>query len=213
MNVNARVTLYTEFFWQCYAIQSQDFSLLHNTSDPWHSIQLPVLCVYLLEWLWSNRFAVGNTLRNTTKLYLWWRVQSLFWPSACFQGNANLYSSTAFCIRLNSSKIHSSKNHVAACAAPFIPPHSLQLRVQCTYQHPQPRFQHPLSFEYLTYCILSACALLPQHWNPQDQRIQLKDHRDLNKLSLTPFFVVLISEILNLTKLQNRFFNYFYCHK
>ena len=40
-------------------------------------------------------------------------------------GDANLYSSTVICIRLNSSKINSSNNNVAACAAPFIPLYSL----------------------------------------------------------------------------------------
>ena len=97
--------------------------LLQNTSDPWHSVQLPVLCVYLLEWFWSSRFAVGGISGNITKMHPWWRMQSLFWPSAHFWGNANLYSSTVFCIRLNSSKIHSSNNNVATCAAPFILSH------------------------------------------------------------------------------------------
>ena len=46
--------------------------------------QLPVLCVYLPGWLWSRRFAVGGTSGNTTKLHLWWRVQSLFQPIACY---------------------------------------------------------------------------------------------------------------------------------
>ena len=101
--------------------------LLQNTSDPWHSVQLLVLCIYLLEWFWSGRFVVGNTSGNSAELHLWWRVQSLFWTSARFWGDANLYSITAFCIRLNSSKVHSSNNNVATCAAPFIPPHSLQL--------------------------------------------------------------------------------------
>ena len=39
--------------------------------------------------------------------------------------NANLYLSTAFCIRLNSSMIHSSNNNLTACAAPFILLHAL----------------------------------------------------------------------------------------
>ena len=102
--------------------------LLQNTSDPWHSVQLPVLCIYLLEWFWSGRFAAGSTSGNTTELHPQWRVQSLSWPNTCFWGHANLYPSTAFCIRLNSSKIHKSNNNVPTCASPFILPHSLQLR-------------------------------------------------------------------------------------
>ena len=75
-------------------------------------------------------------------------------------GDANLYSEYNFlCIRLNSSKIHSSNNNVAACAAPFIPLHTLQLLVQHAYQHPQPCIQHPLSFEYFTCCILQHTLL------------------------------------------------------
>ena len=165
--------------------------LLQNMSDPRHSVSLPVLCIYLLEWFGSRRFAAGSISGNNTKLHPQWRVQSLFWPSACFWGDANLYSSTTLCIRLNSSKIHSSNNNVAVCAASFILKHSLQLRVQRTYQHPQACFQYPISFEYFTCCTLSTCALLPQHWNLQDQRIQLRDLRGLNNLSLTPLFVVL----------------------
>ena len=134
--------------------------LLQNMSDPWHSVWLLVLCIYLLEWLGSRRFAVGSISGNTTKLHPRWRVQFLSWPIACSWGNANLYSSTALCIRLKSSKIHSSNNNVAACAAPFILPHALQLLVQHAYQHPQLCIQHPLSFEYFTCCILSAHSFL-----------------------------------------------------
>ena len=65
------------------------------------------------------------------------------------------------CIRLNSSKIHSSNNNLTACTAPFIPPHSSQLRILRTYQLPQPRIQYPLSFEYFTCCTLSARVFLP----------------------------------------------------
>ena len=79
-------------------------------SDPWHSVQLPVLCIYLLEWFRIGRFAAGSTSGNTAELHPRWRVQSLLWPSACFWDDANLYQSTAFCIRLNSSKIHNSNN-------------------------------------------------------------------------------------------------------
>ena len=54
MNVGARVTFDTEFFCWCYAVQPQDI-LLQNMSDPWHSVVLPVLCVYLLECLRSSK--------------------------------------------------------------------------------------------------------------------------------------------------------------
>ena len=62
------------------------------------------------------------------------------------------------CIRLNSSKIHTSNNNLVTCAAPFIPPHSSQLWIQHAYQLPQPHIQYPLSFEYFTCCTLSTCA-------------------------------------------------------
>ena len=94
--------------------------LLQIMSDPWHSVQLPVLCVYLLEWFRSRRFAAGSISGNTAKLHPWWRAQFLSWPSACFWSDTNLYSTTALCIRLNSSKIHSSSSiYTAACSAAF----------------------------------------------------------------------------------------------
>ena len=120
------------------------------------------------------------------------------------QLHANLYSSTAFCIRLNSSKIHSSNNNVAACTAHFIPLHALQLLVQHAYQHPQPRIQHPLSFEYFTCCIFSTHAPLTM-LGSSGSRIQLGDHADLPDLLLIPLFVVFFNRILNLLKLQDRF--------
>ena len=119
-------------------------------------------------------------------------------------GNANQYPSTAFCIRLNSSKIHSSNNNIAACTVLFIPLHTLQLLVQCAYQHPQPRIQHPLSFEYFTCCLLSARAPLTV-LKPSGSRIQLRDHTDLYDLPLIPLFVVFFNRILDLSKLQNSF--------
>ena len=64
------------------------------------------------------------------------------------------------CIRLNSSKIHSSNNNVTACAAPFIPLHSSQLQIWHTYQLPQPCIQYPLSFEYSSSCTLNMCVFL-----------------------------------------------------
>ena len=120
-------------------------------------------------------------------------------------GNANLYSEYSFlCIRLNSSKIHSSNNNIAACTAPFVLPHTLQLMVQCTYRHPQPCIQHALSFEYFTCCILSMHAPLAV-LEPSGSRIQLKDHKDLLDLPLIPLFIVFFNKILDLSKLQNNF--------
>ena len=78
-------------------------------------------------------------------------------PIACF-GGANLYTSIAFCIRLNSSRIHSSNNNAAVCAAPFISVYALQLLIQCAYQQPQSRTQPPLNFEYSASCTLRACS-------------------------------------------------------
>ena len=112
MNVGTRVTLDRVLLLVlCYT--ATRLLLLQNTSDPWHSVQLSVLCIYLLEWFQSRRFAAGSISGNTTELHPQWRVQSLFWPSAHFWGNANLYLSTALCIRLNSSKLHSSNNNVS----------------------------------------------------------------------------------------------------
>ena len=82
------------------------------------------------------------------------------------------------------------------------------------------RYSVPINILSLTFNTLSVLSIShaayparAQHWNLQDQRIHLRDFMDLNNLSLTPLLVVLSSEILNLTKLWNRFFNYFYCHK
>ena len=179
MNVGARVTLDTEFFCQCYA------SICWNGSEVEGLLQtvfleIPPNCIHGKDYSPSSD-----------------QLHAL-----C--GNANLYLSTAFCIRLNSSKIHSSNNNVAAWAAPFIPPHALQLLVQHTYQHPQPRIQHPLSFEYFTCCLLSARTPLTV-LKPSGPRIQLRDHTDLHDLPLIPLFVVFFNRILNLSKLQNSF--------
>ena len=132
--------------------------LLQNMSDPWHSVQLLVLCVYLLEWFGSKGFAAGGWIYHQTVSMVQSAVP-LLTNCTLLGGNANLYSEYSFlCIRLNSSQIHSSNINIAACAAPFIPLHTLQLLVQCAYQHPQPHIQHSLSFEYFTCCILSACS-------------------------------------------------------
>ena len=136
--------------------------LLQNTSDPWHSVQLPVLCVYLQEWLWSSRVSCRR--------YFWkyHQIASVVKSAVPLLTNCTLWQAMQICtrvqqlcIRLNSSKIHSSNNNLTACAAPFIPPHSSQLRIQCTYQLPQLHIQYPLSFEYFTCCTLSTCVLLP----------------------------------------------------
>ena len=155
MNVSVRVTLDTEFFCQCYAVQPQEFSCcrLRVTLDTvyncqcyvficWNGLEVEVCCRWLEIPL--------NCIRGK-------EYSSSFDQLHTF-GNANLYLSTALYIRLNSSKIHSSNNNIAVCAAPFILLHALQLLIQHAYQHPQPRIQHPLSFEYFTCCILSACS-------------------------------------------------------
>ena len=146
------MTLDTEFYCQCYAVQPQDFSCcrIRVTLDTvynhwcyaficWNGLEVKVCC----RWLKIPLNCICGKEYSSS-------------PDQCFGGNANLYPSTALCIRLNSSKIHSNNNNVAACAAPFIPLHTLQLLVQHAYQHPQPCIQHPLSFEYFTCCILSA---------------------------------------------------------
>ena len=151
--------------------------LLQNTSDPWHSVQLLVLCVYLPEWFWSGRFAVGGPSGNTTELHPQWRVQSLFRPSACFWGNANLYLSTAFCIRLNSSKIHSSNNNIPTCTAPFILLHSLQLRDTACLSASSASHSTPSQL-WVFHKLYTQSAGTPPTGigSSQDQRIQ---HRDL----------------------------------
>ena len=134
--------------------------LLQNRSDPWHSVPLPVLCVYLQECLWSSRVSC--------RWYFWEYRQtaSMVKSAVPLLTNCTLWQAMQICtrvqqlcIRLNSSKIHTSNNNLAACAAPFIPPHSSQLWIQCAYQLPQPHIQYPLSFEYFTCCTLSMRVL------------------------------------------------------
>ena len=157
MNVSARVTLDTEFFCRCYAVQPQDFSCCRI----WVTLDTVYNCwcyVFICsEWFGSKGFAAGGWIYHQTASMVQSAVP-LLTNCTLLGGNANLYSEYSFlCIRLNSSQIHSSNfNHAAACTAPFIPLHALQLLIQCTYQHPQPRIQHPLSFEYFTSCSLSA---------------------------------------------------------
>ena len=151
--MSVKVTLDTEFFCRCYAVQPQDFSCcrIRVTLDTvyncqcyaficWNGLEVKVCCRQLE--------IPPNCIRDKEYSSSFDQLHAL--------ENANLYLSTALCIRLNSSKIHSSNNNVAACAAPFILPHTLQLLIQCAHQHPQPRIQHPLSFEYFTSCLLSA---------------------------------------------------------
>ena len=136
--------------------------LLLNMSDPWHSVPLSVLCVYQQEWLWSSRVCC--------RWYFWkyHRTASVVKSAVPLLTNCMLWQAMQICtrvqqlcIRLNSSKIHTSNNPWAACTAPFIPLHSSQLRIQRTYQPPQPCIQYPLSFKYFTCCTLSACVPLP----------------------------------------------------
>ena len=178
--------------------------LLQNMSDPWHSVQLLVLCFYLLEWFWSGGFAVGGNSGNTAKLHLWWRVQSLFWPSACFWGDANLYLSTTFCIRLNSSKIHSSNNHIATCAAPFILLHSPQL--QDTVHLSASSASHSTPSQLWVFHKLhtqSMCALLLQTLDPSGSNDPITEIPWIfTNLFMIPLFVVIFNELLNLNKVM-----------
>ena len=159
MNVSARVTL-DRVLLPVLCCTVTRLLLLQNTSDPWHSVPLPVLCLYPQECLWSSRVScrryfwkyhqtasvVKSAVPLLTNCMLWQAMQICTWVQQ-------------LCIRLNSSKIHTSNNNLATCAAPFIPLHSSQLRIQHTYQLPQPRIQYPLSFEYFTCCTLSARVL------------------------------------------------------
>ena len=157
--MSVRVTLDTEFFCWCYAVQPRDFS--------YYRIRVTLDTVYNC---WCYAFICWNGL-EVKGFY----CRQLNIPLNCIRGRECSPSSdqlhafggamqictlsTAFlCIRINSSKIDRSNNHIAACAAPFIPLHALQLLVQHAYQHPQPCIQHPLSFEYFTCCMLSACS-------------------------------------------------------
>ena len=154
MNVGVRVTLDTEFCW-CYAVQPQDFSCCRI----WVTLDTVYNC-WCYAFICQNGLAVKVRCRQLEipPNYIHGREYSPSSDQLHALGNANLYLSPALCIRLNSSKIHCSNNHAAAYTAPFIPPHALQLLIQCTYQHPQPRIQHPLSFEYFTSCSLSTCT-------------------------------------------------------
>ena len=134
--------------------------LLQNTSDLWHSVPLLVLCVHPQEWLWRSRVSCRR--------YFWkYRRPAFMVKSAVpLLTNCMLWQAMQICTRvqqlciwLNSSKIHTSNNNLATCAAPFIPPHSSQLWIQRAYQLPQPRIQYPLSFEYFTCGTLSARML------------------------------------------------------
>ena len=153
MNVSVRVTLDTEFFCWCYAVQPQDFSCcriwvtLDTVCNCW--------CYAFISW---NGFEVDFCCRWLEILLncICSEEYSSSFDQLHTLGDANLYLSTALCMRLNSSKIHSSTNNVAACAARFILLCTLQLLIQYTYQHPQLLIQHPLSFEYFTCCKLSA---------------------------------------------------------
>ena len=131
---------------------------LQNTSDPWHSVQLLVLCVYLLEWLWSSRFSC----RQYFWKYHWTAstVESAVLPLT----NCTLWQAMQictrvqqFCIRLNSSRIHSSNNHIATCAASFIPLRSFQLQVQCAISFLSLAF-NTLSALSIPYAAQSACT-------------------------------------------------------
>ena len=146
---SVRVTLDTEFFCWCYVLQPQDFSCcrIWVTLDTVYNCQ----CYAFICW---NGLEVEGLLQ----------VVFLEIPPNCirgeeyssspdqlhaFWGNANLYLSTALCIKLNSSKIHSSNNNIAVCAAPFIPLHALQLLVQRI---------HSLTFKTLSALSISHAA-------------------------------------------------------
>ena len=98
---------------------------------------------------------IGNAAGRNSRDTKYRRTASLVKSAVLLLTNCTLWQAMqictgvqqVFCIRLNSSKIHSSNNNVAACAAPFIPLRPSQLQVQCTYQLPQPRIQYPLSIE------------------------------------------------------------------
>ena len=125
--LDARVTLDTEFFCRCYAVQPQDFSCcrIRVTLDTVYNCQ----CYAFICWNGSKVVGLLQAvlLEIQPNCIHGEECSPSYRPSTCFWGDANLYPSTAFCIRLNSSKIHNSNNNVAACTAPFIPPHSLQL--------------------------------------------------------------------------------------
>ena len=185
MNVSVKVTLDIEFYCWCYAVQPQDFSCckIQVTLDTVYKCQ----CYAFICW---NGLEVEVCCRQLEIMpnCIHGRGYSSSFDQLHALGNANLYLSTTLCIRLNNSKNHSSNKHIAACAAPFIHLHALQLLIQCTYQHPQPHIQHPLSFEHFTCCILSA------HSSRNARTFSIKDPtQGFTKISLTfPWYPCLL---------------------
>ena len=117
-------------------------------------------------------------------------------------GNANLYPSTAIlCIRLNSSKIHSSNNNL-----PLAQIHLYHCALSSF------RYSMPISFLSLIFSTLSAvsiphaahsacaCSFSYLTSNLRIQRSKSFDCVDLTDLFLTPMVVTLFNWIMNLHK-------------
>ena len=151
MNVSARVTLDTEFFCWCYAVQPQDFSCcrIRVTLDTVYHCRCYV-CIHRNDYEVAG-LAAGGTSGNTSQTAS--VVESavpLLTNNACYCRQMQICTQVQqLCIRLNSSKIHTSNNNLAACAAPFIPPHSSQLWIQ----------RMPISFLSLVFSTLSALSI------------------------------------------------------
>ena len=150
MNVSARVTLDTEFFCRCYAVQPQDFSCCRI----WVTLDTVYNC-QCYAFICRNDYEGSS--RVSCRQYFWkyCRTASVVKSAVPLLTNCMLWQAMQICtqvqqlcIRLNSSEIHSSNNNLATCAAPFIPLHSSQLQIQCTYQLPQPCIQYPLSLSW-----------------------------------------------------------------
>ena len=151
--------------------------------------------------VWKWRFAVGGWKYHQTASVVKSTVPLL--TNCRLLGNGNLYLSTALYIRLNSSKIHSSNNNVAVCAAP-----SYHYTLS-SFWYSMPISIHSLAFNtfsalsisHAAYSALTPLAMLEL----SGSKIQFKDHKDLSDLPLIPLLIVFFHKILNSSKLWNNF--------
>ena len=200
MNVSARVTIDTEFFCWCFAIQPQDFSCCRI----WMTLDTVYNCWCYVFICWNGSKVEGlllgvfllispNCICGEECSFLSWPIAcSLWWCKSVLEYSIFLQGSTA-------------QIFIAECTAPFISPYTLQLLVQHAYQHPQPCIQLPSQL-WVFHMMHTQHVCTPLTMvGPSGSRIQLRDHTDLSDLLLIPLFVVFFNRILNLSKLQNSF--------
>ena len=111
--------------------------------------------------------------------------------------NANLHSSTAICIRLNSSKIHSSNNNLTICAAPFILPHSPPASGPACLSASSASHSTPSQLQvlHLLHTLLRALT----SYSFSGSKIQLTNENPPD-LPMIPLFVVFFKKILKLIR-------------